>query len=166
LAWTQLASDDAKLAFDTIRRLASSPEPATKLLQEKVKPAVGLDKAIIDKFLRDLDANAFADRETATAELLRLGDRLKPRLQAARAKASPEARRRLDQILKKMPETTPERLRQSRALLALEWIATPKAEHVVAQLAAGAPDDPLTQEAAASSERLRRRGPHDQGKQE
>src|SRR5262249_55210533 len=126
--------------------------------------AVAVDTAIIDKLLGDLDADAFAQREAATAELLKLADRLKPQLQKARINASPEARQRLEQILEKMREPRPERLRQSRALMALEWIATPEAARALAHLAAGAPEDPLTQGAAASNERLRRRGLHERGK--
>jgi RNA polymerase sigma factor (sigma-70 family) len=157
-AWTQLAATDAKQAWDAMRRLVSRPEPAIRLLRDKLKPAVPVDPMLVAKLLGDLEAKAFARRAAATAELTKLAERIKPQLEKACASASLEGRRRLEHILETMPGPTPERLRESRAILALEWMGTPAADRLLAQLAGGAPGDPLTQAAAMSQERLRRRG--------
>ena len=154
--WVDLAAPDAKVAFQSVRGLVANPGPALESLQRNLKPAAALDAGEVDKLLRDLDAGTFPIREAATAKLLKLVDRLEPRLRAARATASLETQLRLDKILK-TAEPTPGRLRESRALTALEWIATPEAARFLDQLADGGKDDPLTHAASAAGERLRKR---------
>jgi hypothetical protein len=101
--------------------------------------------------MRNLDAASFAAREAASAELLHLADRIEPRLRAARASASVEARRRIDAILENLGRPTRRQLRESRALTVL---ATPEAALVVELLAAGDQEDPLCQSAARARHRL------------
>jgi RNA polymerase sigma factor (sigma-70 family) len=155
--WADLASGDAKGAFQAVRRLVAASGPAVELIRRNLKPATAVDKATVDKLLRDLDADAFSTREAATAALLKLVDRIEPRLRAARETAAAEAQRRLDDILEKGVRPAPGRLRESRALMALEWIATPEAVQFLDELAGGAKDDPLTHAAVAARERLRKR---------
>ncbi len=155
--WTALAGPDAKEAFAAVRRLVADPEQAVALLRRHLKPAAGLDPARVEQLVRDIDADTFAAREKAMAELATLGDRVEPRLRAARTTASLEARRRLDRLLETMATVTPERLRESRALMALEWIATPAAVECLAELIRADRDDPLTRAAAATRERLRKK---------
>jgi RNA polymerase sigma factor (sigma-70 family) len=161
--WSQLAARDAKVAFGAMRRLVASSVPAVQLLRQQLKPAVGVDQNLVAKLLHDLDDDVFAQREAAAAELLQLADRIGRRLEEARGSAFPEARQRLDQILEKMREPRLQRLRESRALTVLEWLATPEADQLLDQLAGGAPEDPLTQGAGASSARSRRRARRDRG---
>jgi hypothetical protein len=138
-----------------MRQLAASPGPAVALLRRHLRPAIALDEAVVDRLLRDLDAEAFATRDAATAELTKLADRLEPRLRSARVAASAEVQRRLDEILLKGSKPTADRLREGRALTVLEWIGMPEAVQLLATLAGGATDDPLTRGAAAGRDRLK-----------
>jgi hypothetical protein len=64
----------------------------------------------------------------------------------------------LAELLEKLePARSPERLRQWRALEALEGIGTPGACQVLRQVGEGAPGARLTQEAKASLQRLAKR---------
>ncbi len=58
----------------------------------------------VDQWLKDLDSDVYRTRETAAAELRKLGNDAKPALRAARA-ALPtlEARRRIDSLLDRLP---------------------------------------------------------------
>jgi hypothetical protein len=64
----------------------------------------------------------------------------------------------VQQLLKQLewPVASPERLREIRAVEALEQIGTPGVRRVLAKLAHGAPAAPLTREAQAAIERLAR----------
>jgi hypothetical protein len=72
---------------------------------------------------------------------------------------SAEARRRLEPLLAKVErqELSSTALRQVRATEVLEHIATPEARDLLKNLAAGATEARLTQEAKAALERLERR---------
>jgi WD40 repeat protein len=154
-AWAELAGEDAKAAFQAARRLAASPDAAVALFREKLRPAAAVDDAKVGRLLSDLDAGAFAAREAATAELAAMADRIEPRLRAARASASAEAVRRLDEVLRRGLKPSPERVREGWAVTALEWSGTPEAARLLDELAGGAKDDRLTLAAAGARERLR-----------
>jgi RNA polymerase sigma factor (sigma-70 family) len=156
--WRDLADADAKKAFLAMRQLVARPEPAVELIRKKLKSAAGVDEAQIDKLLRDLDSSTYTVREAATAELVKIAEYIEPALTKARATAPLEVRARLDRILEKAKVPSSERLRQSRAVGTLEFIATPAAAKVLADLADGNRVDSLTAAAAAARERLRVRG--------
>jgi WD40 repeat protein len=152
--WEALAGADAAVAFRAMRRLAARPDESIPLLRERVRPASANDTQGVRRLLRDLDADDFAARERATAELSRMAERIEGMLRDARAGASAEARRRLDKILRGVKGPSPERLRQGRAVEVLEWVGTPAAREVLRALAGGAPDARLTGEAEAGLRRL------------
>jgi RNA polymerase sigma factor (sigma-70 family) len=155
--WEGLADPDAAAAFGVMRRLAAHPDEAVALFGERLKPAPAAGEGRVRGLIRDLDADDFEVRERATAELAKVVDQAEGALRAARAGGSPEVRRRIDEILGRLREPTPERLRQGRALEVLEWLGTPEAGRLLADLSAGAPGAWLTGEAAAARERVRRR---------
>jgi RNA polymerase sigma factor (sigma-70 family) len=158
-AWQALAGDDAKAAFQAIRVLASSPEAAVKRIARHLQPAAPLDPKRIDAYLRDLDSPRFADRERATRDLEQLGDQAAAALERFLAgRPSPEARRRAEQALAKArkPARDSGRLRQARALEALERIGGDGARRVLEALAKGAPDATLTRDAKVTLGRMRR----------
>jgi hypothetical protein len=110
----------------------------------------------------DLDNERFETRSQATEQLEKLRELAEPILRdALRGKPPLERRRRIERLLEKVAtarETPPpDRLRMLRALEALERIGTPEARHLLQQLAQGAPEAWLTQEAKASQCRLARR---------
>src|SRR5262245_18311060 len=129
-----------------MRQLMARPGLAVELIRKKLKPAVGLDAARIETLLRALDSGTLAVVEAASAELARLAERIEPRLRTARGTASAEMRTRLDRLLEGAAKPSPERLRQSRALGTLEFIATPEALRLLAELDAGPEGDRLTVE--------------------
>ncbi|HWG45640.1 MAG TPA: sigma-70 family RNA polymerase sigma factor [Gemmataceae bacterium] len=156
-AWQALAGDDAKAAYEAIRVLAASPDAAVKLLARHLKPVARIDTKRIEEFLRDLDSPVFADRERATTNLEQLGEQAVPGLKQFFAnKPSLEARRRVEQILEKALSQNPQRLRQNRALEALEWMGGDSARRLIEALAKGAPNVRLTRDARAALGRMRR----------
>jgi WD40 repeat protein len=156
--WRELADADAKRAFAAVRQLVARPNVAVAMIRKNLRPATDLDPARTEKLLRDLEAESYAVRTAATAELSYHVDRIEQTLVKARDIASADARRRLDTILEAIKKPTTERLRQTRALGVLEVIATPQAAVVLAELSRGSKDDRLTIAAGESRERLRRRG--------
>jgi hypothetical protein len=74
------------------------------------------------KLIADLDSPDFATRQAASHELAGLSERAVPALQAAqRSQLSPEAARRIDQLLgKQLIALSPETARVVRAVDALE----------------------------------------------
>jgi dipeptidyl aminopeptidase/acylaminoacyl peptidase len=154
--WEGLADPDAAAAFQVMRRLAARPDEAVALVRERLKP-VPADGGRVRRLIRDLDADDFGVRERATAELGKVVDQVEGALRAAREGGSLEVRRRIDAILSRLWEPTPERLRQARALEVLEWLGTPEAGRLLEGLSAGAAGARLTSEAAAARERVRRR---------
>ena len=111
----------------------------------------------LGQWLHNLDNDDFEVRQSAGAALEKFGDRIEAALQKASTEnRSLESKRRIEALLAGI-EISPDRLRGSRALEALEQIATPEAAQLLEALAAGAPAARLTREAAQSLERMRRR---------
>jgi RNA polymerase sigma factor (sigma-70 family) len=153
---TDLAGDPA-IAFTAISRLAAHATESVPLIQAHLKPAAATDPKRIAALVKALDADRFAAREQAAADLTKLGDEADPALRAALAGApSAEARERLTQLLPKVAAPTVVRLRELRAVEALEVAGTPEA----AALLAGWAKDPtlrIRADAAAAHERMGRR---------
>src|SRR5262249_42594622 len=79
-----------------------------------------------------------------------------------KGRPSLEVRRRVERLLLKLenddqPPLPPARLRELRAIEALEMIGTDKAKAVLKELAKGTPEDRLTEEAKLSLGRLEKR---------
>jgi WD40 repeat protein len=154
--WEDLASADAEAAFRSVRKLWASPTNAVELLSGRLKPVPAVDAERIRKSLADLDANSFSVRQKATADLEDVGDLAVPAMREALAKGvAPEARQRLEQVLRKLTLRSPEGelIRNLRAVEVLEHIGTPEARQVLQTLAGGAEGARLT---VAAREALRR----------
>jgi hypothetical protein len=113
-------------------------------------------------WIRDLDTESFKVRERARREIEKLGESAIPTLRRALADRPPlELQRRLRNILAavepKPITASPARLRQVRAVQALESIATSDARRVLRTLAQGARESSLTREANAALRRVARR---------
>ena len=103
-----------------------------------------------------LDAEAFADREQAAAELQRFGPNAVAGVKARLARAaSAEVRDRLTRFLDRYdgPDRSPHDLRCIRGVAALEAMGTAGARALLTELAKGPADDLLTREAQAASRR-------------
>ncbi len=155
--WDDLASPDALRAYRAIWKLVAGSGQAMPFLARHVRPASSPDARRIARLLAELDADQFAVRERATADLEELGGSAEPALsQALAGKPSPEARRRMQQILEKLGGfiTDPQRLRTLRALMVLEQIGSPEARSVLKEVAQGPRGDTTTEAARASLRRL------------
>jgi RNA polymerase sigma factor (sigma-70 family) len=156
-SWDDLASSEAAKAYAAVQAFAAEPQPAVACLRENLKP-VPLDEARqtrLKKLLADLDDNAFSVRNAAAEELKQLGDLAEPALRdSLKSSKSVGETRLIEQILDELPGWTPERLRQTRALMALEYMNTTESRRLLRELSQGAPGALLTRESANSLRRL------------
>jgi WD40 repeat protein len=159
--WSSLASRDARAAFAAVCALAADPDASLPLLQERLAAVRkrGVSDSAIAGMIQNLDADRYAVREKASADLDRAGTRALSALQRAlKSPASPEARRRLERLLGRLdPTEMPEEdLIALRGVQALEYIGTPRAKDLLEELAR-TPAGRLTEEAAHAVRRLKRR---------
>jgi hypothetical protein len=159
--WTKLAGDDAGAAFAAMADLAAAPDRAVALVRRELKPAgAAPTNDQLDRMFADLDSEDFATRDKASRRLAEFGDLVVPGVRKRLAQAATlEVRRRTQEFLDRFdpPTPSPDRLRQLRAVELLEGIATPAARDMLSELAQGAAEAPLSREATAALERLRRR---------
>jgi RNA polymerase sigma factor (sigma-70 family) len=156
--WQTLNDSNATAAFDAMRHLLNRPVPTAALLRERLKPAPPLDDKVIRQLLRDLDADDFAVRERAAAELELLADRAAPALRKALdGKPSEEVKRRVGQLLESTGPGAPGLRREVRAVEVAERLGTAEARQLLDTWAGGDKDAALTREARAAVERLKAR---------
>src|SRR5262249_4164146 len=128
--WEALGSDDAGKGFDAVCALALSPGRAVPLLRDHLKPVAPVAGARGHRLVADLDRPRFPVRDRARVELTSFAELAAPLLRKALvADPSPEARKRLEELLARVPGPLPtgEGLHQVRALEVLEMIGTPEA---------------------------------------
>lgn len=155
--WERLASNDVGSAGDALARLADAPAQAVPLLREQLRPVPVEVSTRIKRLLADLESDRFEVRKRATDELSELGQIAEPYLRAKLLEQVPlETQRRLQALLDKLvtPFGAPELVRPLRALEVLEQAGTPEAVALLRDLAKGAPEARLTQEAQAALRRL------------
>ncbi|HTU92216.1 MAG TPA: sigma-70 family RNA polymerase sigma factor [Gemmataceae bacterium] len=153
--WTAMANEDAAKAYDAVWALVAAPEQAVALLQKHLPLVPRPDAKTVARLIADLDSDNFMVRQKATEELSKLGDAIAPTLrQELAGKPSLEVRRRIQQLLDQSRDWTTERLRDHRAIQALEHIGTNPAREVLRALAEGASKAQRTEEAKAALRRL------------
>jgi len=158
--WADLANADVAVARRALWTLVAAPKQSAPLLRERLKPVPAVDAKRIAQLIADLDSADFDMREQATAELERLGLLAEPALrQALASRPSLEVRKRAEELLKKLerPITSPETLRNLRAIEALEHIGIKEAKALLQELAQGAPAALETQAAKETLHRLEKR---------
>jgi WD40 repeat protein len=158
--WSDLAGEDAARAWRAIGALAASGDKAVSFLRGRLQPVSAKEHEALLRWVAGLDSDDFDGRELATRELAKRRWEAEPvLLNALVANPSAEARARIERLLSGAPmgQWPSEAMRKHRAVFALERIATPAARGLLEQLAEGAPDARLTQEAKASSGRLAKR---------
>jgi WD40 repeat protein len=158
-AWSDLLGSDAGPAFDAVCQLAAAPEPSVRFLKERVHPAAPVDAEKVQRLLADLDSEQFAVRKKASNELELIGEGAVPLLRKAlEADPSAEARRRIEEVLKKSDSVVPsgELLRSLRAVEVLETIGSAEAKAVLQVLAKGTAGASVTRAAQAALDRLGR----------
>jgi hypothetical protein len=156
--WDELASPDAKAAFQAMGEMMELPKETVVLMAGKLQPVPTVEISIIEKLVGELDSDTFNLRQKATKELERLAGQARPALEKMLAKPpSAEAQSRAKKLLEQLdgPVTSPDELRIIRAVEVLERIGSPEARELLAKLAKGATAARLTVEAAGSLARLK-----------
>ena len=158
--WDALAKSDPALAYAALGRLAAAPNDAIAGLRLRLK-AIPIPTKEIAQLIEELDSNRYADREQAMARLQKIGVDARPALEKV-LDGTPnlEVRRRIEALLPKIDSQglSSGHLQGMRGLELLEMLGTPAAAKLLESLARGEPDRWLTLEAAASLERVKKRG--------
>lgn len=157
--WQTLSGKSAREAWAAIRELTERPDVAIKLVRENVKPVASPAMPTADdvaKLISNLDAPAFAARETAMKDLKRLGKMVELDLRKARdTTPSPETKERIEKLLGFIVKPLVPNPTEARAIELLERIGNAEAKAELAKFAAGDPASLMTQDAAASLKRLK-----------
>jgi len=157
--WADLAAADGGTAYGAILTLVTAPDQAAALLRAKA-PSLSAPYERVARLLAELDDDDFAVRQTASDELGKLGESVRPLLrQALEQHLSAEVRKRLEKVLEqKLGEGDAsfgrELMRGTRVVDVLETIGTSEARTVLKALAKGNAKSQLTQEAAAALKRV------------
>ena len=156
--WAELLNEDSAKAYPAVWRLAdSTDEVVIPFLKKQIRPVTAEEMSKIRRSIRDLDSDEFRVRDRAFKELSDLGYSARTALRAALDKQpSAESRNRVEQLLAKVvgPPSSGESLRTGRALSVLESKRSAAAKEFLRELANGAPDAWLTQEAKSVLERI------------
>lgn len=155
--WSELASEDARRAFQAIGTLLANCRQAEKIIAGRVHRIEPLALDELDHLIADLDDHSFTVRERASARLASLGEAVRPALLQVKAqRPSLEVHRRIENIFRRLkPDDAPERLRCLRAIEVLEAIASTDAKNILIKLASGANGALETEDARAALRRLK-----------
>jgi hypothetical protein len=160
--WQDLASADAARANAAVWRLVADAAGAIALLKGQLRPVRTPAPREIRALLADVDSDRFEVRQAAERRLRDLGECAAPALrESLKTSSSAEVRRRIEAILDDLKSPRPlggVALRGLRAVAVLERIGTEGVKGVLKELAGGAAEARLTQEAKAALQRLRRMG--------
>jgi WD40 repeat protein len=152
--WADLAGNNAPQAYAAVGKLVAASAQAVSLLQDNLRPVPPADPKQLARLVDDLGSDEFEKRDKAAKELERLGDAAEPYLrQGLAGKPAAEVRRAVELLLSGL-EVRAERVRALRALEVLEYVGTPEAKKLLAELVKGAPEAWLTRQAKATLERL------------
>jgi RNA polymerase sigma factor (sigma-70 family) len=153
--WSDLNDANVPKAHAALWTLVAAGDSVVPFILEKLKEQEAGARRV-DRLIADLDAEQFAAREQASAELEKLGGVAEAALRQALKKEPPlEVRRRLESLLEKVVRLG--RARSARLVQVLEQIGTPEARKVLEEWAQRDPEARLTCEARTSLERLKKR---------
>ncbi len=157
--WADLADEDAARAYRAVRSLAARPKESVEFLAAILPPVEVADPMTLAQLVQTAVHGKPPSSGWADAELARLGEAAVPALRKAlESKPAPKDEPRLRRLLIRADlggtSSSPERLREMRALEALELAGTPGARAAMERLATGAADARRTREARAALERM------------
>jgi RNA polymerase sigma factor (sigma-70 family) len=157
--WDDLGDDDETVAYRAGWQLTNSTPSVVARLRDRLKPvSAAPETKRIEALIGKLGADEDGARNRAYEDLEELGAVVEPALVRALKSGPPlESRRRLEVLLARVSKLTQERLRQLRALLALERAGSPEARQLIKSLAEGEDGAWLTEQAREALERLERR---------
>jgi WD domain, G-beta repeat len=158
--WPALKDPSPVLARSAVDRLVRDAA-AYKVVAAKLRPPAEEANPQIASLIADLDSSNYATRESASKKLREFGGTAEPALRKALAGApSPEARRRLDDLLSAIPATVQalpvsgETLRGIRIVEILERRGTPDARELLHAWANQVRDPRVAAEARLAISRL------------
>jgi WD40 repeat protein len=136
--WKSLASEPEE-AYPAVGALITTPDRATAVLKDRLKPDSEPDPKEVARLLVALNSKDEAARDAAASDLRRLGSAIEPALYRAARSDDQEFNRRVRRVLRAMasPDPDAEELRRRRAVFAPERMGTPGAEAVLETLARG-----------------------------
>jgi WD40 repeat protein len=139
--WQQLASADARLAYQALVQLTQDDPSAVPFLKKRLPPDSPVPVSRIAALIKELDNEKFQVRDKATRELQALGDRAEDALRQAmkRPDASLEFVRRVEKLVRILDaqagHVPRHRLQRIRGITVLERLGTPEAVRVLEYLA-------------------------------
>jgi WD40 repeat protein len=158
-AFTQMAGDDAKLAFEAMMRLVQTPRQTIALLTQHIPPAAKADLQgrSVAEWIGDLGSEQYAVRIKAAALLFSIGPAVDADLRAALARPKNlETKRRLEDLLARLAarELTTQEILHVRAVELAEAIASKQAGALLTRWTTGEPGATLTDEARLALARM------------
>jgi hypothetical protein len=159
-----LTDGQAGRAFSAVWGLVLAGDAALPLLEQRLKlpPPGPVEPDRLKRLIANLDAADFRTREQATQELEGLGGEAEKALRALLADRPPlEVRIRAEQVLARIVERggkLPQEMFRLRGVEVLEYLATPAARQVLAELTRHDRDPALKEDARRSLQRLQRKG--------
>jgi WD40 repeat protein len=159
--WADLAGNGPAVR-QAVWTAAQHPDVAVKLFRQKWPvPRQPVDVRRVRKLIAEMDSATFGERETAQAELAKLGRHAESELRKALAETkSLEVKRRAEALLDRWSapataEYPPDDARELRGVWALELAGTPEAKQLLEGWAKERVGNRLCEEAAAAVRRLR-----------
>jgi len=165
-AWADLASEETLRANRVLWDLVASGKESVPFLSGQV---FLVDPKKIQSLIEDLNDDKYLVREKANKDLAKYGRWIEGVLKAAQKKPKTlEVSIRLDKLINGMNKPgsltlEQEKIRLRRILLILEQDGSSAARKVLADLARGAPEESLREEAQGSLQRLEKRGLRETG---
>jgi WD40 repeat protein len=150
--WREVRGSDPATAWRAVWTLTCAPPDAVAFLRRRLRPMPAPEPGQVARLIAQLDDDDFTARRRAAAALKELEETAAPALRRARQESSSaEVRRQASALLARLQAPG-----AVRPLAVLEYIANPQARSLLEELARGAPDARLTQEARACLQRLAR----------
>jgi WD40 repeat protein len=157
--WNDLNTDNDLRLQRIQQAFKAAPKPAVELFRKKIPPISKELAAKVEQWMVNLDDQVFTVRDQAMKDLKDVVHTFGPLIKTRQEKEpAGEIRNRLTFLLKQTAgEPLPASLvRELRALAILEQIATAEAVQLLTDLANGAPQARLTNEARDANERVGR----------
>jgi hypothetical protein len=127
--WRDLAAEDAAVKYRAFWTLVGGGAGSAAILKGKTSPVAITDAETkqLREWIRNLDSEAFAVREKATAELRKRAEAAAFLLEAELERTpSPEVRRRIETLIASVPGRDGDRSRREQAQRVLEFIGARK----------------------------------------
>jgi WD40 repeat protein len=155
--WACLAGAEVPKAWAALAELGLRND-VLPFLRRQLRPVRAVSSDEMKQLIDALSASSFAERERAGRDIMSLEEPSIPYLEKALAEKMPaEGRKRAQALLDALrsPALAQNRLRQWRAVAALERIGTPDAVKLLEELAGGLPEARLTLAAKDALARLK-----------